>query len=390
MLEKYKNISEFYKEPYDTIIKVLNRNNIYYTGGLIRELERLSNERVLHKKFNSYGDFDISIEKKDFINRIRCSDSKQDLINNVLKDKKFYMLSSEVMLKIAYNSLKRSFPDAELILEDNAVVIHYPELTISNSKGITHKLLDVYVRYSLYNKRLIPSIFRTTYTYPEASYDYSHSHYSGTLNRFRKITNFCLGTNPLAPLLEKGASTITEVKLLIKAVHELLIWESLEGGPYRYLSKLHKKSVEFIPQIPIEYNIDELYLKFLKYLSNRSGILYVNDNKVEIIDTIVDAFLESTEDERFYGHFVKSYKDTAKIIKKEFTKNEISFFDTYSETIGGKTITTKLIPLDDISNVVINKVPNKLVKQLLINKINKDLDETFEYVWKNHSQSVTV
>ena len=82
-----------------------------------------------------------------------------------------------------------------------SVLIHYPEITITNSMEHKHKIQDLFIILNFRNGIMHGNIrgFRTTYSFKEFSIGYKHSHLSQTLD-INGIRNFCLGDSILNTL----------------------------------------------------------------------------------------------------------------------------------------------------------------------------------------------
>ena len=387
MLEKYNNIQEFYKEPITEILKVLNSKNIFIENSeTLREVTRLTNNKKLAVALGRYGTSAniyssyISPYKRDKNIRASCIKS----ILQVITANKKKAIFNKVALRVVKNICKKAYKDAELIEEKNAIIIKHPELVIRNSKGLEHKLLDVYVKFRLESNNVVTAyITRGKYTYAELESDYSHSHYRRFFgNSWKKVSDFCLGINPLRNLLEDGAKSLVEIKLLINAVHELLVWESLEGGPYNYIKTVKEAACEIkSTEELVEYDINQLYIQALNYLKDKPGCLYSSYGEVAIDISYLTQFMRDSNDPRLYGTFV--YKEHAvffgEVIPKEYT-----IPPSYN---GNIQIDDYLIPITVIPNnfdteYTVSKEVNENIINSLYNKITKNLQNAVEYIYE--------
>lgn len=128
------------------------------------------------------------------------------------------------------------------------LVIHFPEIEITNTVEQKHKIEDLYFRISVlvnrqyfnvagHNKLQISlSGFRTTYTLKEIEYNYAHSHLHGGVG----WQDFCLGSSPIQILLTNLRNSPTEDNwnLFLLSIPNYLSWESLEGGPYYKMGEI--------------------------------------------------------------------------------------------------------------------------------------------------------
>lgn len=148
------------------------------------------------------------------------------------------------------------------------IVIHFPEINLTNSKGQKHTIRDIFVRFSIGNIRdnetdsgeFLASINmqgrRSTFTLKEAESGYSHSH----LSTFNNWGSFCLGASSFAILLDQVKLSLAEEDwfLLFFSVEKYLQWESLEGGPYSRIA-----NITYQQNVPI-VNYEQLLRAFVK------------------------------------------------------------------------------------------------------------------------------
>lgn len=139
------------------------------------------------------------------------------------------------------------------------LVIKFPEITIQNSKGNSHKIFDLYFGFKFqideekmrFQFRSQPYGWRGKYQLNEAGSWYHHSHlHSGNYSPGNNY--FCLGTGPIAQLFMmyqesfKQFSTVNDFEDFFFSVCLLIngyvAWESIEGVPYYQISNLVKIS----------------------------------------------------------------------------------------------------------------------------------------------------
>lgn len=152
--------------------------------------------------------------------------------------------------------LKPVFISQRLKLEI-VVVLYYPDITISNSNGLTHEIKDLFVSFTIsqnpFTNHLIathPRGTRGTLTKKEWVHRYFHSHLNNQLpntslkDSFLNTSEFCLGTstslseNVLFMLSEDYVFSDIIFESFLYDIDSLVSWESLEGFPYRKISKL--------------------------------------------------------------------------------------------------------------------------------------------------------
>jgi len=114
------------------------------------------------------------------------------------------------------------------------VLIHYPEVIITNSKGYTHKIKDLFVVLMFYAGRLEDiKGFRTTFSSKEFVSGYMHSHLP--VGDIHRVNSFCKGSSEFNDIVIKFKNhEVTELtfKHLLFSINSFIKWESLEGGPY--------------------------------------------------------------------------------------------------------------------------------------------------------------
>ena len=135
------------------------------------------------------------------------------------------------------------------------ILIYFPEFTIKNSSGDTHKILDLYVVLKPVLCSNGPNFgnsiygFRTTLTDKEYSSGYIHSHISSidvyfehfSLNNY-VYKSFCLGSSEVIDIMQilNNSSSFDKnmFELLLLTLDTYVKWESLEGGPYIKMSSI--------------------------------------------------------------------------------------------------------------------------------------------------------
>ena len=127
-------------------------------------------------------------------------------------------------------------------------ILHFPEINITNSSGMRHKIVDLYIKllpYSHNNGFTFHSFQgkRMTATEGEIFSSYQHSHlpsrnYKSYFPLEGKsgltFNSFCLGTSEIRQVLTMLSSGFKPdiFKLFLMQLEEYLNWESLEGTPH--------------------------------------------------------------------------------------------------------------------------------------------------------------
>lgn len=125
------------------------------------------------------------------------------------------------------------------------IIIHYPQLEITNSRGGKQVMNDMYIKIQLnpfltglYNTYFMG--MRTTYTFAEFSSQYNFSHLHSSPSSF-VWDYFCLGDTDFA-IMSRSLAVEFEANKFELFLHQLgsyLSWESLEGGPYKKIGEIH-------------------------------------------------------------------------------------------------------------------------------------------------------
>ena len=184
--------------------------------------------------------------------------------------------------------------------KDYYLIIHFPEINITNSQGESHIIRDLYVRTVIllnpyrywFGKNNNFSGTRTTFTLEECASGYSHSHlHPGTI--IHEFNNeFCLGSGPIAVLfnehsMENGKAIdnnddfINAFYSFLYTVNSYVSWESLEGMPYFKLRNILSLNNKISYGAPFSYN------HFKENITTLSGYYH---NSIPYIMTHIDKF----------------------------------------------------------------------------------------------------
>lgn len=175
------------------------------------------------------------------------------------------------------------------------ITIHYPELIITNSTGMSHIMRDLYVTFNFaYNSSHMhwqlartPVLRRTTYTCGEIKAGYVFSHCIGRESNsslFSEIGSFCFGSGVLGKIINNYQIKIipTEIVPFIIAFESYLKWESLEGSPYRRIDNI--KEYEVVELKPANSDLlYELELEVLNKLEHFNYDFISENNDIKII-----------------------------------------------------------------------------------------------------------
>ena len=132
------------------------------------------------------------------------------------------------------------------------LVLRYPEVEMTNSNNDRHTIKDLFVTFKILESELSgnslyldrPKGTRAFQTYEEWFSGFHHSHlHANQCDSYRNalwLDSFCLGSNEvvhqLNSLTEEWSSEMFE--LLMLTMNTMIGWESIEGTPYTYMSKI--------------------------------------------------------------------------------------------------------------------------------------------------------
>ena len=266
------------------------------------------------------------------------------------------------------------------------ITIHYPERIIKNSAEMEHKLKDIYVRITLRPFSL--SIGRATFTPEEYGYSYVHSHVSSDVrNRPNNYwTEICTGDSPLtrriSDIYSKGQLIMKDFRQFLLLIDEFLKWESVEGGPYRYIADLPKYGKSSTPISKPRYE-DIYYTQIIQCLDTidyqsvlEFGIykIKLTESSVNLIDNMLSKLVKKTElyirhngnsyggltlqiDDKNLGYLDYGFKGRDIPIKIESDKDKVIDYE-------------KKVHIDILKEVVL-KIENNLTNHLIDYKYDR-------------------
>jgi hypothetical protein len=275
------------------------------------DLNRINNllyYKTLNKNLSSifwfYNIIKTELDKQEYDYDIYLS---YDYTSHALSDI-FGILNHQTNAKIPFNyfEYKSSTYNGDLYFEIMhyyprlTVVIHYPELKVTNKLNRSIHITDMYVQFhitqqgDIHNKGLLGR--RGSFTELQLEKNYSHSHLpsSATVG----FTNFCLGSGTditmsmmmlYEQILNKNKEEIPNVfNLFLLNLKAYLQYESLEGGPYIKMSYLTDNTVVKSSVIElfnltkyITRSFDNKYLYLLiDGLVKENAIFLINDELV--------------------------------------------------------------------------------------------------------------
>lgn len=182
----------------------------------------------------------------------------------------------------------RNYLDGQSELVFNRVLIFFPEINITNSRGQRSVMKELYVILELdYRCAVVGTMkcFRTSKTVREHASHYNHSHARKSNNA---AVTFCLGATSLETLvagLRTDAFNQLNYELLFQQLPDYLAWESLEGGPHISISELLK--AQDISSSPPTLNSSS-YTSILKSMAKHNV-------PVSLVETVREGRIEKIE-----------------------------------------------------------------------------------------------
>jgi len=205
------------------------------------------------------------------------------------------------------------------------IYIHFPVINITNSRKDHHVIKDLYVRFhilsssSLADLSIIVSGTRLTISLREWESNYGHSHFSGRSPA--SFSDFCLGSSDFSRLIMDTKIEKTEDcwNLMFMSLENYLKWESIEGGPYRYIN-----SIEYSRSFNGETGAPHL-AKIISGI-DKSRWNYLN-NKLALKDSddLYDYFDKHSELRSNSGYSQQELEHSIKSINKDLYRNTLDW-----------------------------------------------------------------
>jgi hypothetical protein len=280
---------------------------------LSRLLNNTSEKKIRIKKGNfvywgtNFRDKNIhiarveAVNKKDVILRSKNSEGEEEFIQrdkynvNILTPQRFIKLkqeyvsfnltpkTDEALVKVLNKIVGTIYPRERFEVSIGSypqVVVHYPEITITNSLEEFHTVRDLFVRYrfhiSSFGELYLDGIAvrRTTFDINELAYDnestYVHSHVkSCKVDRWN--SGLCFGSTDLSIRIntfKNNGMSIGNITPLFVAMDNYFSWESIEGAPYKKMAVYRSSNFDTITGCVMPSNdirtISKLVIKHLQ------------------------------------------------------------------------------------------------------------------------------
>lgn len=227
----------------------------------------------------------------DYIDLQINKDELEVHIGKILQDKTDFVLNTEETATLKIETQK-AIEDSNLRCN---ILIWFPEKIISNEKGETHTLLDLYVKIPLkYSGKMARGFYmnRATYTIDEVNADYMHSHVPGIpKSDFSTFSTPCHGSGPISTTCYTlGRDCDLDIwKLFCLELDRYVGVESKRGGPYRHMSDIATQTYQqnvlsdFTLNLKGNGNYSYLFLPLISEIIKRKLIKFAFDGKKYIL-----------------------------------------------------------------------------------------------------------
>jgi len=202
-----------------------------------------------------------------------------------------YRVPKAHMLRGTFVSLQRLIP------VHVAVLLHFPELTVRNSNGLTQPITNLYSKFYIESNLSINGIFalRLSTDLHEYHSNYLYSHIqSGNLSSLR-WGGCCLGNSSLVTTLSRyntpsnKTDSLPFLKLLLLQLEGYFQWESLEGGPHIKMEVIGRVTPLKMDSLYISSSFEDKGNKMIENISLLDSApinLTVVNGKILIIDNL--------------------------------------------------------------------------------------------------------
>lgn len=261
---------------YNIIKNAKNTGNIRKTSWIYK--------RALKGFFKDIKKGDVE-QARNFANHI---DSIITVLNSVHGNNWDFNLNPSIVLNV--------FEGFEL-----SCVIHYPEISITNSVGLQHKMKDLFVVFNISDTQFenedgLPVYgptklkgTRSTLSYEEWFVGYLHSHLPSIMTTEQQsalyLPDFCLGEETeirdiMESLYIKYQPEMFE--MFLYTIDSIVKWESLEGVPYIKIKDIAVGSKENIVSNFVESHLDGYYENIRREMHSFNLDFVFSENRYKI------------------------------------------------------------------------------------------------------------
>lgn len=292
-------------------------------GGVFLPLLYIFNLKTMSKKYRKLlrhitrKDVNLAREEK-----IHIQKTLSERLRNNKKIKKYTLQKSLITTYDLYDFLQSTFGD-NWIVDKNALIVYYPEITVTSENGNTHTIKEVYVEFKITGDSYwYPYLFKAVFTRAELNACYLHSHVK--LEDSSSWSDaFCWGSylkNHFIQLQNRGCSTIEWLYNQVVHTHLFLQQESIEGRPYVAISKIRSRRNETFNMPYVDF--DKLDVSKLEIYN----IQRVETDKI-LVDYNRDELLESHPDYQRFLCYDEIYSlDSTPVIKEDVIRDAGFYF----------------------------------------------------------------
>lgn len=367
------------KLPEKELKKILAEENIYKAkyvvyDGQIFEVDKKYKNRIFFKEgrdesFRDFLDYYSLLSFNAFIEmkRMKILDS----INDWEYDQWFNWCVKQFI-----HSYGEEYVD---ITQKPYIIVHFPEITISNSMEQSHIIRDLYLRFCIGNASVgADGLKRGTLTDAEIRNKYTFSHVNNGGDCFWWADSFCFGDTQISKLkniIRRGRKEVFKnLSFFLEAIKEYLSWESLEGVPYKKIDEVIYdknlwRNVEYYPSERminfVKQNLESFTYTFNN--NNEGYYLQLDDNSRE---TIANMLTEN------FPEYCSLYLDGRSVERRNVDTNK---YDIPQHICWkGEYRPFKLINTIDINAELPKRINNNVLESIckqLETKFNKFLKE---------------
>ena len=348
----------------------------FYTKNIVEIFQReFSKENVDYKpKVPTFEDFTIRI-----LNAIRVFDVDGESIILCNEDTGYYQgydclcniedIEDETSYSFeeAFNHIEFSdvFKCFNLIEYIQTIIVHFPEVTITNEKGESTKIKHLFAKVRFYlDGKITPEGFRLNrshYSYNHFINNYMHSHVHSIDKYYGYFQECCKGSGPINTSIKALIYTYSEAQWMQFCwdLAKYVTIESLEGVPYHKLIDVDKSPNK-------GYKFNTLIID----ISNTLRHLFYNDNGLLHVDYFWENFVE--------------YLIENKVLNFTWCNSQWVISDNYINCIKAVTEAFLNFYKQNISNLLNNPETNYKVNDLINSNILQKviIDPTGIYEYK--------
>lgn len=245
------------------------------------------------------------------------------------------------------------------------IYIYFSEKTVVNENNDRHKIYDGYIRFTIKPNMTLysnPVFTRSSLTIRELKAKYIFSHCpSMSLTTLINLSNSgdttflscCFGTGPIKTSMSRLYlnSTETNWKLFFNDLNNYFEVESLEGGPYIYMSRVTNPESQFVNftvddfvPFSLSENAKTLYYKFIDYLYDNKwfeSLEFLNDNGFINYSNFISSLYEDIN--KLFFRFIEILKEENSELLSDIDKLISEYTCIYSTGI-------ELSSYEDIQN----------------------------------------